>query len=109
MASATAFFNTWNDGFAKNDSSRLAELLTDDFQFVGSQSTRSRQETLDWTSGGGNGGSKLDNLEVLYENDEMAVVCHSANSIDLGEGRVMAVYTKKDGKFSHIRMVRQAL
>ena len=109
MASATEFFNTWNDGFAKNDSSRLAELLTDDFQFVGSQSTRSRQETLDWTSGGGNGGSKLDNLEVLYENDEMAVVCHSANSIDLGEGRVMAVYTKKDGKFSHIRMVRQAL
>jgi len=109
MASATEFFNTWNDGFAKKDSSRLAELLTDDFQFVGSQSTRSRQETLDWTAGGGNGGSKLDNLEVLYENNEMAVVCHSANSIDLGEGRVMAVYTKKDGKFSHIRMVRQAL
>ena len=109
MVSATEFFNTWNDSFAKRDSSQLAELLTDDFQFVGSQSTRSRQETLDWTSGGGNGGSKLDNLEVLYENDEMAVVCHSANSIDLGEGRVMAVYTKKDGKFSHIRMVRQAL
>ena len=109
MASANEFFNTWNDGFAKKDSSRLAELLTDDFQFVGSQSTRSRQETLDWTADGGNGGSKLDNLEVLYENDEMAVVCHSANSIDLGEGRVMAVYTKKDGKFSHIRMVRQAL
>ena len=109
MASATEFFTTWNDGFAKKDSSELAKLLTNDFQFVGSQSTRSRQETLDWTAGGGNGGSKLDNLEVLYENDEMAVVCHSANSIDLGEGRVMAVYTKKDGKFSHIRMVRQAL
>ena len=93
----------------KKDSSRLAELLTDDFQFVGSQSTRSRQETLDWTAGGGNGGSNLDNLEVLYENDEMAVVCHSANSTDLGEGIVMAVYTKKDGKFSHLRMVRQAV
>ena len=109
MASATESFNTGNDSFAKKDSSRLAELLTDDFQFVGSRSTRSRQETLDWTAGGGNGGSKLDNLEVLYENDEMAVVCHSVNSIDLGEGGVMAVYTKKDGKFSHIRMVRQAL
>ena len=109
MASVSELFNTWKEGFANKDSSKLADLLTDDFQFVGSQSTRSRQETLDWTAGGGNGGSKLDNLEVLYENDEMAVVCHSANSTDLGEGIVMAVYTKKDGKFSHIRMVRQAL
>ena len=109
MVAVSEVLSTWQEGFANKDSSKLAEFFTDDFQFVGSQGVRSRQETLDWTSGGGNGGSKLDNLEVLYENDEMAVVCHSANSIDLGEGRVMAVYTKKDGKFSHIRMVRQAL
>jgi len=50
----------------------------------------------------------MDSLEVLYENDEVAVVCHNANS-NLGEGRVMAVYTKKNGKFSHLRMVRQSV
>ena len=107
MASGTELFNAWKEGFQKKDSSRLAELLTDDFQMVSRPGTRSKQETLDWTSAGGNP-SVIDNLEVLYENDEVAVVQHSANS-DLGEGRVMAVYTKKDGKFSHLRMVRQSV
>ncbi len=107
MASATEFFNTWNDGFAKKDSSRLAELLTDDFRYVSPTRNLSRQEALDWTADGGFQ-TRVDNLEVLYENDEVAVVHHSANS-DLGEGRVMAVYTKKDGKFSHLRMVRQSV
>ncbi len=50
----------------------------------------------------------MDSLEVLYENDEVAVVCHNANS-NLGEGRVMSVYPKKNGKFSHLRMVRQSV
>jgi len=69
--------------------------------------TRSKQETLDWTSAGGNP-SVIDNLQVLYENDEVAVVCHSANST-LGDGRVMGLYTKKDGKFSQCRIVRQSV
>ena len=107
MASATEFFNTWNDGFAKKDSSRLAELLTDDFRFVSVTRDISKQEVLDWTAEGGFQ-TLMDSLEVLYENNEVAVVCHSANS-DLGEGRVMAVYTKEDGKFSHLRMVRQSV
>ena len=107
MASGTELWEAWNEGFAKKDSSRLAELLTDDFRFVSVTRDIGKQETLDWTAEGGFH-SLLDNLEVLYENDEVAVVCHSANS-DLGEGRVMAVYTKKDGKFSHLRMVRQSV
>ena len=107
MASGTELWEVLNEGFAKKDSSRLAELLTDDFRFVSVTRDIGKQETLDWTAEGGFH-SLLDNLEVLYENDEVAVVCHSANS-DLGEGRVMAVYTKKDGKFSHLRMVRQSV
>ena len=107
MASGTELWEAWNEGFANKDSSRLAELLTDDFRFVSVTRDIGKQETLDWTAEGGFH-SLLDNLEVLYENDEVAVVCHSANS-DLGEGRVMAVYTKKDGKFSHLRMVRQSV
>ena len=107
MASGTELWEAWNEGFAKKDSSRLAELLTDDFRFVSATRNLSRQEALDWTAEGGFQ-TLMDSLEVLFENDEVAVVCHSANS-DLGEGRVMAVYTKKDGKFSHLRMVRQAV
>ena len=107
MASGTELWEVLNEGFAKKDSSRLAELLTDDFRFVSATRNLSRQEALDWTADGGFQ-TAMDNLEVLYENDEVAVVCHSANS-DLGEGRVMAVYTKKDGKFSHLRMVRQSV
>ena len=107
MASGTELWEVLNEGFAKKDSSRLAELLTDDFRFVSVTRDIGKQETLDWTAEGGFQ-TLLDNLEVLYENDEVAVVCHSANS-DLGEGRVMAVYTKKDGKFSQCRIVRQSV
>ncbi len=107
MASGTELWEAWNEGFAKKDSSRLAELLTDDFRYVSPTRNLSRQEALNWTADGGFQ-TLIDNLEVLYENDEVAVVHHSANS-DLGEGRVMAVYTKKDGKFSHLRMVRQSV
>ena len=107
MASGTELWEAWNEGFAKKDSSRLAELLTDDFRYVSVTRDMRKQEVLDWTAEGGFQ-TLMDSLEVLYENDEVAVVCHSANS-DLGEGRVMAVYTKKDGKFSHLRMVRQSV
>ena len=107
MASVTELVNAQKEALASKDSSRLAELLTDDFRFVSVTRDISKQEALDWTAAGGFQ-TLMDRLEVLYENDEVAVVCHSANS-DLGEGRVMAVYTKKDGKFSHLRMVRQAV
>ena len=107
MASGTELWEAWNEGFAKKDSSRLAELLTDDFRFVSVTRDMRKQEVLDWTAEGGFQ-TLIANLEVLYDNDEVAVVCHSANS-DLGEGRVMAVYTKKEGKFSHLRMVRQSV
>jgi len=54
--------------------------------------TRSKQETLDWTAAGGNPTS-IDNLEVLYENDEVAVLYHSANNSN-GDGTAMAIYTR---------------
>ena len=107
MASGTELWEAWNDGFAKKDSSRLAELLTDDFRYVSPTRNLSRQEALDWTADGGFQ-TLIDNLEVLYENDDVAVTHHSANST-LGDGVVMALYTKKDGKISRCRIVRQAL
>jgi len=89
MASGTELFNAWKEGLANKDSSKLAELLADDFQMVSRPGTRSKQETLDWTAAGGNPTS-IDDLEVLYENDEVAVLYHSANRPNV----VMALYTR---------------
>ena len=108
MASGTELFEAWKEGFANKDSSKLAELLTDDFQFISPRRPMNKQETLDWTAGGGNP-TAIDNLEVLYENDEVAAVLQDADSGKLGKGKVMAVYTKKDGKFSQARVIRAAL
>jgi hypothetical protein len=49
----------------------------------------------------------IDNLEVIYENDEVAVVQHSANRKD-GDGVAMVVYLKRGGKISGCRVVRTA-
>ena len=107
MVAVSEVFKAWNEGFANKDSSGLAELLTDDFRFVSETRDGGKQETLDWTAEGGFQ-TAMDNLEVLYENDDVAVTRHSANST-LGDGVVMALYTKKDGKISRCRIVRQAL
>ena len=104
MVSVSEVFKAWKEGFTNKDSSQFAEFLTDDFQFVGVAGTRSRQQTLDWIAAGGSPTS-IDDLELLYENDDVAVIGHSAN----GDGStVMALYTKRDGKISHCRVVRQA-
>ena len=101
MVSVSELWQTWQEGFANKDSSKLAEFLTDDFEMVGASGTRSRQQTLDWTAAGGSPTS-IDNLEVLFENDDVAVYINGAN-----DGVAMCFYTKRDGKFSHCRVVLQ--
>ena len=80
--------------------------MTDDFRFVGTVSQRNdtKQDTLDWVASNANSNA-IDNLEVIYENNEVAVVQHSANNSN-NNGIVIAVYTKKDGKFSQARVIR---
>jgi len=102
MVSVSEVFNTWNEGFANKASSKLAEFFTDDFRFVSETRDWGKQETLDWTAEGGFQ-TAMDNLEVLYENDEVAALYHSANRPNV----VMALYTKRGDKFSHCRTVRQ--
>lgn len=98
MASVSELWNTWKEGFANKDSSKLAELLTDDFQFVGATTGRNetKQNTLDRVNANPRS-LAFDNLEVIYENDEVGVVLHDADSglAELGKGKVMAVYTKR--------------
>ena len=107
MVSVSELFNTWKEGFANRDSSKLAELLTDDFQFISPRKPMNKQETLDWTAGGGNP-TAIDNLEVLYENDEVGVIYHSASNNN-NDGVAIDVYTKRGDKISSCRVVRTAI
>ena len=105
MSSVTEAWKAWQEGFDNEDSSKLAEFFTDDFQFVGAQGSKSRQETLDWIAAGGSPTS-IDNLEVLFENDDIAVIIHGANGVspvtgEQGDGVAMALATKRYGKFSY--------
>ena len=106
MVSVSEVFKTWNEGFANKDSSKLAEFFTDDFRFVSRLRDMDKQETLDWTAAGGNP-TVLDDLEVLYENDEVAVFIHSSKSYNPQNlGQAMCYMKKRDGKFCYMRFVR---
>ena len=110
MVSVSELWKTWQEGFANKDSSKLAEFLTDDFEMVGASGTRSRQQTLDWTAAGGSP-SAIDNLEVLFENDDVAVYINTVSAVtgEQGDGVAMCFYTKRGDKFSHQRFVRQVV
>ncbi len=103
MSSVTEAWKAWQEGLANKDSSKLGEFFTDDFQFVSARRTMDKQEALDWTAAGGSPTS-IDNLEVLYENDEVAVYTNGANN-----GVAMCFYTKRGDKFSHLRAVTQVV
>ena len=104
MVAVSEVFKAWQEGFANKDSSKVGEFFTDDFRFVSNIRDIGKQETLDWTS---TGEMAIDNLEVIYENDEVAVVHHSANRKD-GDGVAMVVYLKRGDKISSCRVVRTA-
>ena len=105
MVSVTEVVKTWQEGFANKDSSKLGEFFTDDFRFVSNVRDIGKQETLDWTA---TGEMAIDNIEVIYENDEVAVIHHDANRGD-NKGVAMVVYLKRDGKISSCRVVRTAI
>ena len=105
MVSVSEVVKTWQEGFANKDSSKLGEFFTDDFRFVANVRDIGKQETLDWTA---TGEMAIDNIEVIYENDEVAVIHHDANRGD-NKGVAMVVYLKRDGKISSCRVVRTAI
>ena len=105
MVSVSEVVKTWQEGFANKDSSKHGEFFTDDFRFVSTVRDIGKQETLDWTA---TGEMAIDNIEVIYENDEVAVIHHDANRGD-NKGVAMVVYLKRDGKISSCRVVRTAI
>ena len=105
MVSVPEVVKTWQEGFANKDSSKLGEFFTDDFRFVSNVRDIGKQETLDWTA---TGEMAIDNIEVIYENDEVAVIHHDANRGD-NKGVAMVVYLKRGNKISSCRVVRTAI
>ena len=104
MSLALDFLNIWKDGFDNKDSSQCGNFMNDDWQFDPSgtvASTRNKQETLDSISAGGNP-TIIDNIEILYENDEVAVGTHGNTN-----GIVMFLLRKREDKFSSIRHIRE--
>ena len=99
MVSVAGVFKTWQEGFTNKDSNKIAEFFTDDFELVGANVNRSRQETLDWIGAGGSP-TTIRNLEVLFENDDNATVVHDADSVanatgELAKGVAM-VFTRRE-------------
>ena len=105
MVSVSEVVKTWQEGFANKDSSKLGEFFTADFRFVSNVRDIGKQETLDWTA---SGEMAIDNIEVIYENDEVAVIHHDANRGD-NKGVAMVVYLKREDKISSCRVVRTAI
>ena len=94
----------WKEGFENGSSDAVSKIITDDFIFIGGTSgTRSREETLTWVSSTPD--LIMDDLEVLYENNEVMVCLHSVVRAGVN-GQVMAFARKKDAKLSYWRVVR---
>ena len=114
MSLALDFLNTWKDGFDNKDSSQCGKFMNDDWQFdpsgtVATGILRDKQNTLEWISEGGNP-TAIDNIEILYENDEVAVGTHSAfRGEEKANGILMFCGRKRGDKFSHWRIVRAPL
>ena len=105
MVSVSEGGKTWKEGFASKGYSKLGEFFTDDFRFVSNVRDIGKKETLDWTA---TGEMAIDNIEVIYENDEVAVIHHDANRGD-NKGVAMVVYLKRGNKISSCRVVRTAI
>ena len=107
MASATEFLEAGQEGFEKKDSSGVEKYITDDFEMVTPSTTLSRQGFLDWVAAGGSP-TTVSGIEVIYENDDIAVVYHALQSGNAVGAKVMCCGSKRDGKFYAWRVAMAA-
>ena len=111
MSFGTEFTKATREVFANKDSGRLGEFLTDDFKWITPlRSFSNRQAFLDWVAGGGSPTSISEPIEFIYENDDIAVCYHGADTVDTrgnaSSSRVQCVGRKRDGKFYEWRVAR---
>ena len=64
-------FKAWKEACVNKSSSKLAEFFTEDFRFLSRVRDIGKPAPLAWASAGD---MTLDNLEVVHENDEVAVI-----------------------------------
>ena len=97
------FLQVGKEGLANKDSSGVEKFITDDFQMTTPMRILTRQEFLDWVASGGSPTVPSD-FEVIYENDDIAVVYHGLQSGNAIGAKVMCCGSKRDGKFSAWRV-----
>ena len=107
MSSATEFLQAGQEGFGKKNSSAVEKFITDDFVMTTPVMPRSRQEFLGWVAAGGSPTS-ISDIEVIYENDDIAVVYHGLQSGNAIGTKVMCCGSKRDGKFYAWRVAMAA-
>ena len=93
----------FRNGFLSGNSAPLAEMLNEDFIFIGPTGTRSKEETLNWVSSTPD--LQQGDTEVLYENDDVLVgLFDLVRSQGRGTARVMFFARLKNGKLSYWRV-----
>ena len=101
MPTALDFMTIWKEGLDNQDSSKLSDIITEDWTFshLMRGPLRDKPATLDWTA---RGNQVLSDIEILYENAAVAVGTHGNTN-----GIVMFLLRKRGNKFSSIRHIRE--
>ena len=106
MSLATEFLQACKEGFANKNSNSVGGFLTDDFLMIPPVTTRPKQGFLDLVAEGGNP-AIIEGVEVIYENDDVAVVGYNTTSDTTGyKGKVLWCGRKRDGRFYDFRLAR---
>ena len=106
MSLATEFLQACKEGFANKSSSSVGGFLTDDFLMISPITTRPKQGFLDLVAEGGNP-AIIEDVEVIYENNDVAVVGYNTTSDTTGyKGKVLWCGRKRDGRFYDFRLAR---
>ena len=106
MSLGTEFLQICKEGFRNKDSSSVGGFLTDDFLMISPVTTRPKQGFLDLVAEGGNP-AIIEDVEVIYENDEMSVLGYNTTSDATGyKGKVLWPGRKTDGRFYDFRLAQ---
>mgnify|MGYP005684694949 FL=1 len=98
--SAKQALEAFQESFVKQTSAPIAELISDDFVFIGSNNeTQTKDEMLEWVA---SFEGRIGDFVTLYENDEVLVGTHSISAYgEESESKVMFFATVKGyGKIS---------
>ena len=93
----------FQESFVNQNSSPIAELLSDDFVCISSKNeTQTKEEMLEWV---GSFEGRIGDFETLYENDEVFVGLHDiVRPQGRGTAKIMFFARFEDEKISYFRV-----